>query len=392
MNKPIRLNIGSFIWLEFILLVGVSLFTVLEQPSLSSLCFKLTIAVAFVILLLQVKSGYMDAMVIVFAFVSLLNVLLNSWFSDEAVLNFAYWNKWIFYCVAFVFFYVASTYDADAKIIKIVETAPIIMGLIFIWGYNVLGVRTTYGGGIVLGFGNPNKTATWLLHTVLYGVYGFVKAEKYVLKIAYAAFCVLCIQLLFLTKNRASLVALLAFACLFCYGLIISKKKLPKWLLACVLIFPLLFAGIYQTLVEAEWFNKLFSFLVSDGKPLSSRSSMWEFAFQKFGESWLIGNYAGISEGTGMSQMHNTHLDLLCSFGIIPFVFFFHILYRVASSCAKKVETAEQLIAICAFLGVLMFGIFEAGLFTGCSGVNFLTGGFLLLAKKYEKIEEGISG
>lgn len=385
MNKSIRLNIGSFIWLEFILLIGVSLFTVLEQSSLSSICFKSTIAVAFVILLLQVKSGRIDAVVIMFAFVSLLNVLLNSWFSDEAVMNFAYWNKWVFYCVAFVFFYVASVYDADEKIIKIVEIAPILMGLIFIGGYHILGMRTTYAGGITLGFGNPNKTAIWLLHIVLYGAYGVAKAGKPLYKIAYAVFLVLCVQLLLLTKNRASLIALLIFLCLLACGLVVCKKKLPRWLLMFVLVFPLLFAVMYKTLLEAEWVHRVFSFLVSEGKNLSSRSSIWDFAFQKFQESWLIGNYAGISEGTGMSQMHNTHLDVLCSFGIIPFVFFTRILYRVAYTSAQKVETTEQLVAICAFLGALMLGIFEAGLFTGCSGVNFLTGGLLILASNSNK-------
>ena len=51
----------------------------------------------------------------------------------------------------------------------------------------------------------------------------------------------------------------------------------------------------------------------------------------------------------------------------------------------------EQYVSLCAFLSVLLFGVFEAALFSGSTGLNYLTGAFLILAKPIIKENDIIS-
>lgn len=120
---------------------------------------------------------------------------------------------------------------------------------------------------------------------------------------------------------------------------------------------PLLFAGLYMRVVDAPFFARFFSFATAEGKELNSRTDIWEPAFRRFASSPVLGAYCQISDGTGMSQLHNTHVDILVSYG-------------------------TSVLVLAGFICVLLLGIGEAALFSGGLGITLFFGVFLGLKKE----------
>jgi len=127
--------------------------------------------------------------------------------------------------------------------------------------------------------------------------------------------------------------------------------------------------------------SKCVLFMVSEGKNLTSRVRIWSRALNGFMKHPIFGNYSGLSRGTGQSQMHNTHIDVLASYGIIPFVFFLKILYDRVMQSSRKTTSMYQTAAFSAFCAVVVTGTFEAAMVAGAMGLNLLTVGLLLLAQ-----------
>ena len=104
-------------------------------------------------------------------------------------------------------------------------------------------------------------------------------------------------------------------------------------------------------------------------------TELWKNGYDAYADKLsaelYVAGYQGIEspifiisdDGTGMSQMHITHLDVLCSYGIIPFCLFIYILRSIALTINSSSKTLEQYVSLCAFLSVLLFGVFEAALF-----------------------------
>ena len=79
--------------------------------------------------------------------------------------------------------------------------------------------------------------------------------------------------------------------------------------------------------------------------------------------------------------MHNTHLDVWASYGIIPFVLFVYLLYIIVRGVSDVCLNNLQRFSVFAFMACFVSGIFEASLVGGGSGIYILSCGFLLLAK-----------
>lgn len=80
-----------------------------------------------------------------------------------------------------------------------------------------------------------------------------------------------------------------------------------------------------------------------------------------------------------MSQLHNTHLDVLCSYGIVPFLLFIKLLYKNIIQILRKANTFYKYAAFTSFCAVLIMGTFEAAVVSGSMGLNLLTVGFIVL-------------
>jgi O-antigen ligase len=185
------------------------------------------------------------------------------------------------------------------------------------------------------------------------------------------------------TSARSTFVALFVFA-VFALFDAVHKKNIcispnVSWF---VLWSPLLLALGYLLLFETGFVEKYFSFMdFGEGKALDARLEIWGRALKAFSEHPLLGAYYEISDGTGMSQLHNTHLDTLVSYGLLPFVLFMTLICRGVRKILPYADTSLSKISLFAFYTIILQGTFEAALVSGGVGLYIMSFGFLLLAK-----------
>ena len=112
---------------------------------------------------------------------------------------------------------------------------------------------------------------------------------------------------------------------------------------------------------------------------------MWDPAIKLLKSNFILGDYSGISNGTGMSQLHNTHLDVICSYGIVPFMLFLSLLNSVCKRVSNQSMEYSNYCALCGFISVIIMGSFEAAVVAGAMGMNILTAGLIILANAKEE-------
>ena len=122
----------------------------------------------------------------------------------------------------------------------------------------------------------------------------------------------------------------------------------------------------------------LFSFLESAGKDLTSRMEIWLRALRLWLSSPIFGAYAQASSGLGSSQFHNTHIDILVSYGPIVLCIVCFALYSLIYMSGKR-QSRQQFLFTIGFTCEIILGVGEAAIFSGGLGVYLYAGTFLLL-------------
>lgn len=367
---------------EFALIGLIVCFTVLGMGQAVSLCFM----ISFIVLLLYAaKRALFEKFSLTVVFLTMLaffNVLVNALMSSETIWGFDYFKK-VFIFISFILFLHFSYNDpVNGKTIEMVMIIPCIAGILLIISYYFLGNTATYARGITLNFSNPNFTGMWLLHIAIYMFIFMTDSERNPLcRIVVAASFFITSWLIVLTLARSCLFGLILFVllCLARKTFHIEFARKSSFILLIVL-FPIIFVAVYLGIVEAEWFNEMFSFMVSPGKSLTSRKYIWGRAIEALSNHFVLGNYSGASNGTGMAQMHNMELDVLVSYGLLPFCLFLDVLNYACKKTARVALQDKQYYALCGFLAIIVVGVFEAGIVAGAMGLNFLTAGLLVLA------------
>jgi hypothetical protein len=199
----------------------------------------------------------------------------------------------------------------------------------------------------------------------------------------YCGVALLTVALLFLTFLTGSRGAILTE---FCYIALILIDKLMqgklvarKWIIAFWSILPILFVMFY-TAKQGNLGTGTMLVDEEQGKGSATRMIVWGPALEIVEDNILFGDYYGISNGTGKSQMHNTHLDVIASYGFIPFLLFVLFLYKAVYGSSKNACTYFNKYSLWAFMSCFVSGIFEAVLVAGGLCVYILACGFLLLA------------
>jgi hypothetical protein len=373
---------AAFVIVEIVLAGLVFIFNLLRLSGAISLAF----AASFVVIALYLAfSGIIKRtnrtlfLVLIF---SLLNVLINGLLSDGAHFSFDYFKKIIFFFTSIIFFELSSRIRISSKtagrILKIILALTVFLLL----DYFLLDNRTMLGRYLTLGFSNPNFTAMWLMHLELFLAYCFVSFDSILLKTGCVASFAIFIRIILYTQNRSTLFVLAVFAVLLILGIVRKHFYFHKVTLLLVVLAPFLVYLLYQTIVSNAAVNRLFAFAVSVGKGLNSRMTIWNYATRLLTKNgWLFGDYASLhfNNETGMLQMHNSNVDILVSYGILPFILFLKLHYDILIRMDRETKTLSQYVAFCGFLSVMLLGIFEAGIYSGCTGLNFLSGALLLL-------------
>lgn len=378
-ERGVRIDYTTGLITEYVLVLLIAFFTVLHIPRAVSFCFTATFLV-FVILMIQYLTSCKISMtMLLLLLISFLNVAINAVISRQAQIGFSYFRKLIMFFCTVVFFNTAVNMKVDERGKKAIVYLPVIMGLMLVGSY-YLGNRGKIAGSVTLGFVNPNFTGIWLTHILFYCVYILTDSKRAWLKILSALLGVMCIVFIYLTYARSCFVGILVFFVLLLVGLVFKTHKVGKPIVLAVSIFPIAFAIVYLLLVNVDWLTNLFSFLVRAGKKLNARNKLWILALQSARANPLFGNYSGISGGVGISQLHNTHIDVLASYGVLPLVLYIISLYEVMKKGNERSVSFPQYVALCAFIGIIVIGAFEAALVAGSTGLYILSAGFLILA------------
>ena len=360
------------------LLIACTIFS----ASYVSALFSMT----FVILLLSVLYMLMhdgikvqDLLVIhAIIMLTIVNATIGS--SD---ISFSYYRKVIIFISTIFMLYLSTKIKVSETAINYIYVINICIALLYVLAY-FKGVGTQYTIGITFNFSNPNLTAIFILHSLLYVTLAFIHYKNKTSRILFSVLFVLLMYFLICTRARSCFLAMAFYFILLAINYLTNNKvHLRKGVSFLILILPLLFTIVYMKMVDSNFIN-IFSFAESTGKPLSSRYHIWSMAFKSIYEHPVTGDYYGLSSGTGLFQMHNTHLDVLSSYGIFVFILFIAFLYNIMDSTRKIARSKSQKASLFAFYAIIIMGTFEAALVSGGLGMDILSSGFLILARHEE--------
>lgn len=372
----------------YLFAAGIVCTTMLGQASIASALFSMTFILAALLWLSGAtrKVTGSDAVLILIIGLALGHIMINV-FLEHAAVSFGYFKKYIMFVTTLVYFQAASKLCIDDKTEKFLLRINSLVALFFIVIYAVNSpilymIRGRVSNYLTFGFTNPNLTALFLMCIYtgeLIQMFQYRSAFKKLWHLFLAA--AMC-WFVWETESRNCLMTIILETVLVIilyltrYGF-----RLPGWLSVLVSVWPILFVAAYMYVMGNADIQGVFSFMVSQGKGLDARMSVWRPAMRYFWESPIIGAYSQISRGTGMSQMHNTHLDILVSYGTTILILVCSLLYGMIRSRNTRNLKEDTMVRIC-FCGTLIMGMGEAALFSGGLGIYLFAGMFLLLCNR----------
>lgn len=369
---------------------------ILEKHAIYSMLFMLSFVFVLFMFLTNIDKYSKSDLLLLFVLIclTLFNVLINALCSDNAKLSFNYLKKYIMFIAAMIFLSLCSKVKIDSKTKNFIDIATVILSCLIILFYFLLGNTLYRYNGIqskylVFNFGNPNAAGMYLAAVALIelSVFYNVGIFKKIIVLGIGAF--LCYLVTLTQCRNAELAILIFFIIQIIYRVrssVSKNKKIPRWLIVLVAIIPILFAVVYMALIDNPTVANALKFMSSEGKGIDSREKIWARAFAAFGNSPIFGAYSEISGGSGASQMHNSHVDVLVSYGIVPFIVMIIILSKIMLEINKKINSPKQQIYYIAFMCIVFIGCCEAVLFSG--GILYIFAGCLLIQSLYSGEEK----
>lgn len=323
-----------------------------------------------------------DALLIAMAFLAFASVVVNAFLTSTDV-SASYFKKYILFIVSIVFLRVASDFKADRAtkrfIFCCIWASIAVMVALYFLDYSrahvYKGIEVEY---LVLCFSNPNLAALFLACFYMFSLAVFVTAKRFFGRVVALISAGFMLYFLIETESRNSLLAVGVFTSLYVVYALFQRKshRISKVLATVFTVYPFVFFCLYMIFIDSAGVKALFSSFVDVGKGLDSRLAVWHPALDYFFSSPAIGAYSQISEGTGASQLHNTHLDVMASYGLFVLVLlcvFLRLLF------GRSEGNEGKWVFELAFACVIALGAGEAALFSGGLVFYVYAGLFLLL-------------
>lgn len=314
---------------------------------------------------LKISRGAAFALLIVFVsgvFVSL-----------HAPISFEYYTKWILFAVAILLYIiclsnVGKIKESTMRLVFICSAVPFIFYLMESFDMSYY-THTRIGYKLMLTFENENSAAMQLL---LIGGIFFLYARWCMdqRKHFWTAICFIMIfidtYLIFLTKSRSSLLAVLFILVFFIFDkfdFLINRKTICMGIL-----FPLVFAVIFVFLYR----HGHQSIILLGRNLFNGREIMWDSVFQQPLSNLLFGAYHVYTRDTGKIpfQLHNGVVDMIASYGVIITGGFLYALNKVVRTINSQRTKMGTMIAICC-LALMIQSSGEAALLIG-NRCNFI--------------------
>lgn len=376
-NKISSKNSYMFVTLLWVLFLFI-IVGVVFKLSFVSLLFNLT----FIVLLLAIlgffftKSFNYNEMVLLTLIIAF--TIINVSIKGEKI-NFDYYSKAIIFISTILMLYIVTKLSVNDIIVQTILYINIVIAVLFVVAYFILGINTTIANGITLNFNNPNLTGLFVLHSALYVFISISFFNSRAFKMFLFLIETLLIIIMFNTLSRACIMAYFFFILLTILKHRINIKS--NIFAFFISILPALVLIVYFIAIETNIIT-IFSFFSSEGKELASRYNIWISALTVLKDNLLLGNYYLISDGSGRSQMHNIHLDVATSYGMIVFTLFIIFLYQVIKKINIGKKNNSQIFALLAFFTIMFLSAFEAAFVSGGLGIYIMSTGFLIIAKK----------
>ena len=375
------------IGLLYLSAAGIVILTVLGVASAVSALFYLT----FILVILLWCSGalrsvvWTDAVMILTIGLSLAHVITNAWL-EEAEISFDYFKKYMMFVCTLVCFQAVYKLRINDTLERFLLTLNSIL-IVFLIAYfythqaQVYLIRGRPSAYLTFGFTNPNLAALFLLCLFTGELYQLFRSRSVPGWIWHLCLAAAVCYFVWGTRSRNCMITIVFELVLFVLLQLLPKGfRISKWFAFLVAVLPMVFVLVYVAAVRHQWVEQMFAFLIGEGKTLEARMGIWLPALQIYAESPVIGAYSQISRGTGMSQMHNTHLDILTSYGTAILILTCYLLYNLIHGNREKIK--EETMARICFCGTIIMGLGEAAMFSGGLGIYLYAAMFLLLCNK----------
>jgi len=350
----------------------------LGQPRMASLLFTMTFFLTLGWWLASAAEAD-NKLVLTIVILSGLSVCLNALLTQTAV-SAGYFKKLIMFWFTVFLLGAVKNYPTDRGDVDFLFRGNAAIACCFLCLYLLRRQQMHLLNGMVTGyltfrFTNPNLAAVFLAAVSMMELLHFTAASGK-RRLLHLFLGTVMAYFVYLTKARNAQLLLAVFLLLFLLRNRLLQRGPGKGASLVLAGLPLWFALGYLLLVANTRVQALFSFLIGEGKGLDSRVAIWRFAMEEFVSAPLTGAYSQISQGTGASQMHNTHLDLLASYGLPVLL----LVWRQLAELLEGGSGKGQNLCRGAFFAMLLSGLGEAILFSGGMGIYLYAGIFRVLA------------
>lgn len=384
-----------FLKMLYLVEAGIVVTQVLRLDRITSLLFLLTFVFTVLLWIRTIRQTFSanDLLVVITAALAVIGVLLNA-VRSNADLSFDYLKKLIMFIMALLFFQTAFRLRANDEFCVFLRRTVDFLTLFLIVMYfirygqmhMVNGIRTIY---LTFNFSNPNLTALFLMGLYMLKAQQLFEQKKWFVKVVDILQQLLLAWFIVDTQSRNCLLVLFLYTVVMIWVFFRKSENLriTKGWAMLFAIFPALLVAVYMLMIDSKWILETFSFLVGEGKKLSSRVEIWGQALQFLRGSPVFGAYYEISKGTGSSQMHNTHLDIATSYGIPVLILVCVLLTKYLHQQGRIYDDKNEYIHVLGFACMIALGMGEAAMFSGGLGIYIIAGTSLLLANREDEID-----
>lgn len=366
---------------------GIIFMQLLGNNTLVSLLFYLTFVVVFALwILFEIKNldknGLFGMLAIILPVIA---VLFNA-MVQNADLSFEYFKKLMMFATTIMLFRVSSKLTIKKsdilyiqKLISAIAIAFIVV--FFVDPVEIYRFREYITPFLTFKFQNPNLASMFLMCFLIFEFLTLLQSDTWRKKVFHIVLFVFLLFFVIKTQARNSIIAVTIFFILYFIITLVKNVnfKINKTVSAIVVIFPILFVAIYTQIINSEFLSDLFSFLEADNKDLDSRIIVWQEAIGYITEALFFGAYHQISDGTGSFQLHNTHLDILVSYGAPTLIAVCIFLIQLVNNRDAVYANKSSLTYMIGFISTIFLGLGEAALFSGGLGIYMWSALFLLM-------------
>ncbi len=366
-------KINWFIFIELLAFTAIVWFTCTENAQRASNVFT----ISFLILLYEFvkylfvntkNMNAIDGYLFVIIGISSFNVLL-SFINTDKSLNFDALKNYFIFLSTIIFFRLAEVIRINKKMCNIVFIFNIVISLVYLY------TKIKLPDSMDLNFSNPNLTGMFVFVTFVYMILAFIFYKKIIIKIICALLAIGDFVIMYETEARNVLLAFVLFLVIVLLTLFKGSVRYSKAFNFIINITPAVFVVAYLGFIDEIVKSGKLDFLVSDGKNLTSRVEIWRDLLEKINGMWLTGDYAKVS-----GNAHNSHMVLLCSFGVIVLILVTVYVYKIINNISSNITNKFQTYCLAAFFAVIFMGFGEGSLYSGGVGIYILCGIFLVLA------------